>query len=196
MLIIVLIPMAILRRVESGEVDRAFRKWTRPTVKAGGTLRTAIGLLAIMAVEPLSGVEAITDLDARRAGSENADEIRALLAKRDAGTVYRITFRMGGDDPRTLLRENDAVTDAELEEIRTKLDRLDQRAADGPWTRATLQIIADRPETRAGDLAEALGRARLPFKTDVRKLKALGLTESLEVGYCLSPRGREVFARL
>ncbi len=28
------------------------------------------------------------------------------------------------------------------------------------------------------------------FKTNVRKLKALGLTESLEVGYRLSPRGR------
>jgi hypothetical protein len=43
---------------------------------------------------------------------------------------------------------------------------------------------------RAGDLAEAFGRERLKFKTDVRKLKALGLTESLEVGYRLSPRGR------
>ena len=28
------------------------------------------------------------------------------------------------------------------------------------------------------------------YKTDVRKLKELGLTESLEVGYRLSPRGR------
>jgi hypothetical protein len=28
-----------------------------------------------------------------------------------------------------------------------------------------------------------------PFKLNVRKLKALGLTESLEVGYRLSPRG-------
>jgi hypothetical protein len=39
-------------------------------------------------------------------------------------------------------------------------------------------------------LAERFGRERLPFKADVRKLKALGLTESLEVGYRLSPRGR------
>jgi hypothetical protein len=29
----------------------------------------------------------------------------------------------------------------------------------------------------------------------VRKLKALGLTESLEVGYRLSPRGRAYLAR-
>ena len=43
---------------------------------------------------------------------------------------------------------------------------------------------------RAGDLASALGYETAWFKTNVRKLKALGLTESLEVGYRLSPRGR------
>jgi hypothetical protein len=42
---------------------------------------------------------------------------------------------------------------------------------------------------RAGDLAVELGREREPFKIDVRKLKNLGLTTSLEVGYRLSPRG-------
>jgi hypothetical protein len=34
------------------------------------------------------------------------------------------------------------------------------------------------------------------FKTDVRKLKGLGLTESLEVGYRLSPRGVALLAAL
>jgi hypothetical protein len=33
-------------------------------------------------------------------------------------------------------------------------------------------------------------------EADVRKLKELGLTESLEVGYRLSPRGRALLARL
>lgn len=33
------------------------------------------------------------------------------------------------------------------------------------------------------------------IKRDVRKLKALGLTESLEVGYRLSPRGRAYLER-
>jgi transposase len=37
-------------------------------------------------------------------------------------------------------------------------------------------------------------RERHPFKADVRKLKELGLTESLEVGYRLSPRGRALLA--
>ena len=42
---------------------------------------------------------------------------------------------------------------------------------------------------------QAAGRERHPFKTDVRKLKELGLTESLEVGYRLSPRGRALLDR-
>jgi hypothetical protein len=44
----------------------------------------------------------------------------------------------------------------------------------------------------AATLAAALGRERDRFKIDVRKLKALGLTESLEVGYRISPLGRAV----
>ena len=34
------------------------------------------------------------------------------------------------------------------------------------------------------------------FKSRVRKLKALALTESLEVGYRLSPRGEAVLGRI
>jgi biotin operon repressor len=49
---------------------------------------------------------------------------------------------------------------------------------------------------RAADLAAGLGRERAAFKADVRKLKELGLTESLEVGYRLSPRGRALLGRL
>ena len=60
----------------------------------------------------------------------------------------------------------------------------------GPWTYEYLQLIADQPAVRAGDLAESVGRERLDFKRDVRKLKELGLTESLNPGYRLSPRGQ------
>jgi hypothetical protein len=45
---------------------------------------------------------------------------------------------------------------------------------------------------RAEDLAHSVGREKQPFKLDVRKLKELGLTESLEIGYRLSPRGEAV----
>ena len=40
------------------------------------------------------------------------------------------------------------------------------------------------------DAAASLGRETLPFKRDVRKLKELGLTRSLPVGYEISHRGR------
>ena len=45
-------------------------------------------------------------------------------------------------------------------------------------------------------LAASVGREKLPFKRDVRKLKELGLTESLRVGYRLSPRGKALLERL
>jgi hypothetical protein len=53
-----------------------------------------------------------------------------------------------------------------------------------------LRLIAANPGRRAPDLARRRGLDTRPFKIDVRTLKALGLTESLAVGYRLSPRGR------
>jgi hypothetical protein len=82
------------------------------------------------------------------------------------------------------LRDDAELTADDRAELDRRLARL------GPWARRTLELIEERPATRAGDLARSMGQERLPFKANVRKLKALGLTESLEVGYRLSPRGR------
>ena len=183
-----LLPRAALADIEAGRIDRAFRRWKRPTVRAGGTLRTAIGLLAIDSVEKITHAD-VTEEDARRAGFASRDALLAFLPERDE-QLYRIRFRPGGVDPRAALREDASITAADRADLEARLARLDARSTHGPWTAATLAIIAERPATRAGDLAEALGRERLPFKADVRKLKALGLTESLELGYRLSPRGR------
>jgi hypothetical protein len=49
---------------------------------------------------------------------------------------------------------------------------------------------------RAGDLAARCGQETPRFKRRVLRLKELGLTESLETGYRLSPRGRAALARL
>jgi hypothetical protein len=73
-----------------------------------------------------------------------------------------------------------------------RVDHLDAASSNGPWTRQTLAIIDRSPEVRAPDLAAELGRDTLSFKRDVRKLKELGLTESLDIGYRLSPRGEAV----
>jgi len=55
-----------------------------------------------------------------------------------------------------------------------------------------LDLIAGHLGVPARILADRLGREKLAFKRDVRTLKELGLTHSLEVGYELSPRGRAV----
>jgi hypothetical protein len=177
----------VLRRIAEGDVTLAFRRWRRPTVKAGGTLRTRVGVLAIDSVEKVEE-DQVTDADARRAGAEDREALLAGL--RPEGTLYRVEFRLAGPDPRIALRERSDISPEERAEIDARLARLDAASRHGQWTAAVLELIAERPATRAPDLAASLGRETAPFKADVRKLKELGLTESLLVGYRLSPRGR------
>ena len=175
-----------LPAIAAGDLTLAFRRWRRPTVKAGGTLLTPVGLLAIDAVDVVEPT-AITRADARRAGF--AASRRGAAEFRGDGELYRIAFHVAGPDPRIALRSRSVLEPAERDELAVRLARLDRASSHGPWTEATLRAIGAAPGTRAADLAIGLGRERLPFKADVRKLKALGLTESLEVGYRLSPRG-------
>jgi hypothetical protein len=175
-----------LEGIAAGEIDLAFRRWKRATVRAGGTLRTRAGVLSIDSVEPTSQ-RRISAEDAGRAGFASRAEL--LRSLRPEGRLYRVEFHRIGDDPRAALRERSEITDQERAELDVRLDRMD-RSRGEPWTRRLLELIAARPETLAAELAASLGLEKLPFKRDVRKLKELGLTESLLVGYRLSPRGR------
>lgn len=171
--------------VVSGRVDTAFRRWIRPTVKAGGTLTTAAGVLAIDAVDVIA-LNAVSTEDLARAGFSDRGALDAILGDRK-GTLYRIRLRYLGEDPRAALRESAALSDAEAGAIGETLSRMDGA---NPWVRATLHLIGEQPGQPAQQLAEGLGVEKLKFKSNVRRLKALGLTESLEVGYRLSPRGQ------
>ena len=183
-----LFPPVTLRAIADGEVTLAFRRWTQPRVTAGGRQRTAIGVIAFDAVEPV-GRDDVDEADATAAGFASVDALLAFVDRRTAGTIYRIRLRLAGPDPRIALRES--LPDAgQLRELTVRLDRLDRASHHGAWTRPVLRLIGDRPGVRAADLAAAVGRERAPFKLDVRKLKELGLTESLSPGYRLSPRGR------
>lgn len=184
-----------LEGIANGTVTLAFRRWTRPTVRGGGSLLTPIGRLEIRSVSPTE-TGSITESDAARAGYASRDELLRELSRRSEGTCYRIELGSLGPDPRVALRETAIADDGELDTLLDRLRRLDERAAGGPWTRRVLELIAARPAVRAADLSVELGRDKPSFKTDVRKLKALGLTESLEVGYRLSPRGAALLARL
>jgi hypothetical protein len=184
----VLIRLAVLERIVGGEVDTQFRRQKKPTVKAGRTLRTRVGMLEILDVRRIE-LDDVSDDDARRSGARDREQVIAELTAKPEGDFYRIRLRYGGADPRWLLRADDDLSDADVAALRTKLDRLDRSASSGPWTRQTLHLIAEHPHVRAPDLAASVGRETAPFKNDVRKLKALGLTISHSPGYELSPRG-------
>ncbi len=185
-----------LRAIADGRVTAAVRRWKRPPVRTGGTLVTPIGVLAIDSVERIDDDHQLSDDDAAAAGWDSAADALASPHLRREGDLHLVRFHVQGEDPRIALREDADLSAEELADVTTRLELMDRRAADGPWTRRVLELIRDRPAVRAGDLADELGRERLPFKADVRKLKALGLTESLEVGYRLSPRGEVVLAAL
>lgn len=187
-----LLKKTVLKAIEAGLVDRAFRRWRRPTVKSGGTLSTPVGLLAIDAVERVTEQQ-ITDAESRRAGYDCREALLSDLSRE--GDLYRIRLRPAGPHPREALSRNRDLNAADLSDVKRTLDRLD---AGFPWTKRTLEWIDRHPGAPASELAAWLKRPKDKVKTDVRKLKNLGLTESLSPspGYRLSPRGKAVLRRL
>lgn len=184
---------AELAAIQRGEIDLAFRRWDRPRVVLGTKLRTRVGLIEVTSVEPIES-GAITEQDARRAGATDRAELLARLGS-DQRPIHRVGLRHAGPDPRIALRES--VPDAaELDVLCARLDRLDRSSPIGPWTRATLELIDRHPEVRAPELAADVGRETADFKKDVRKLKELGLTQSLDIGYRISPRGAALIDHL
>ena len=190
-----LIKNVVLERIRSGEIDTLFRRQKRPTVKTGGSLRTQSGMLDIVRVDAIE-LGDINLSDARRAGFDTTEQLVAELTRKPDGDFYRVRVRVGGVDPRVVLRERATVTAEELAAIRQRLDRLDSHSGRGVWTRQFLTIISERPHVRAPDLAASIGWETKPFKANVAKLKGLGLTISHSPGYELSPRGRAVLAAL
>jgi hypothetical protein len=106
--------------------------------------------------------------------------------------VFRIGLRYAGPDPRISLRAQDELSEGESGAILARLAAMDRSSGREPWTLRFLTLIAERPGVRAPDLAASVGWDTPVFKRSVRKLKELGLTESLDIGYRLSPRGRTI----
>jgi hypothetical protein len=206
-----LLPNRIAQGVRDGTITLAFRRWEQPRVKAGGTQLTSAGIVRFDAVDEVPDPADLTEADARSAGFASLTALRrqlwppapplpeevALRPSRRAGPraskggdhVYRVRLSWVGEDPRISLRGQ--VPDAEeLAGITAALAKLDAGRRTGPWTRPILEWIRDHPGVISTELAALLGREVAPMKADIRRLKALGLTESLRVGYRLSPRGR------
>lgn len=197
-----LLPPRVAAGVADGSVTLAFRRWAAPRVKSGGTFLTSAGVIGIGEVGIVDEA-VLTDAEAASAGFATAAELVKALRPRasaapkrpgdrrgsakDGDPVYRVELHWVGPDPRVELRNNDGLSEQDIADIGAALTKLDRK---GPWTLAVLRQIEANPGRRAPDLAAEQGRETLDFKLDVRKLKALGLTISLPVGYELSPRGR------
>ena len=180
--------------IRDGSVTVMFRRWKRRQVTAGNTYRTAAGRIVVDEVTEVAPSR-IRSADARAAGYPSVAAAVADLRGTPGDPVFLLRLRPAeDDDPRAALAAAAELSTEDVTAIAERLARLDRASSHGPWTRDTLAIIERRPAVRAGDLAAELGREVLPFKVDVRKLKNLGLTLSLEVGYRLSPRG-EAFLR-
>jgi len=175
-----------LEGVQRGKLSLAFRRWHRPRVKAGTKLRTEIGVVEVVRIEPTMEIE-ITGRDAELAGYADKQELLQALREYPAGQLFRIQLRYAGADPRIELRNTDALSVEEFEKIRQTLQGYERS---GPWTRQVLELISEHEALVARKLAAQLKLETAVFKRRVRQLKELGLTESLEIGYRLSSRGQ------
>ena len=189
-----LLKSAILEKIKAGDISLVFRRWKRPTVKSGGTLKTRKGVLSIESVDKVS-LGKITNAEAKRAGFSDLAELKGFLSGRE-GVVYRVRVKYAGEDPRIALRKKTKIGKKEFGEICDLLDRWDKSKVFGVWTVKYLTMIRDQPNTHAQILADSVGLAKNRFKANVRKLKELGFTESLRPGYKLSPRGEKVLSLL
>jgi hypothetical protein len=182
----------------SGDIRITFRAWDKPHVKPGGRYRChPIGVLQVDRVDRVR-VRDISEEDARSSGFDSRAELLAYLKSGPARAIspdtslFRIELHHGGDGDRVEIALDDRLSEDDLRTIAGKLAKLDAKQR---WTRRTLALIDQHPRVAASKLAARLGRETLEFKADVRKLKRLGLTQSFEVGYELSPRGRAYLAR-
>lgn len=176
-----------------GSIRLTFRRWATPRVKVGGRYRVhPIGVVEVDAVQQVT-VKAIAEREARAAGFASKAELVEYLRPvseeplTDATVVWKVALHHGGDGDRVPAALDAKLTQADVDELNRRLARLERG---GPWTRRVLKLIERHPRVAASKLAAKLGRETLPFKVDVRKLKRLGLTQSFEVGYEVSPRGR------
>jgi hypothetical protein len=156
--------------IADGSITVTFRAWKRAQVKVGGRYRIGPTTVEVSAL-------------AQVPASSVPEEQRRWLG--DADPVWRVDFHRVEPDP--------PAPPLPVETVLQRLTRMDRAR---PWTRTVLELIRDRPAVVSTELAAAVGRERLAFKADVRKLKALGLTESLDVGYRLTPLGEQVLRTL
>jgi hypothetical protein len=185
---------ATLQGLAEGRVTCTYRRWEVVRPKVGSRFTTSAGLVeltSITAVDP----ERLTKRDAAEAGFNSLADLVKWTSAKGRGDLYRIGLVLAGPDPRVALRLSAELAPTDVSALSARLDRMD-RAAEQPWTHSTLRQIQRLPGVVSTELAAEAGQERRTYKLRVRRLKALGLTESLERGYRLSPRGQAYLERL
>ena len=170
-----------------GRITVSFRNWKRPHAAVGGVYRLRPAGAVKVKVTDVRTVrlsDSATD-DLRRAGFDTVAAVAEFLKLPESATVTRVEFELT-EEPAA--KPPPALS---AEEVIGRLQASDRRST-APWTAQVLALIRAHPATRAGDLAPAMGWQTPAFKANVRKLKALGLTQSLEPGYRLTELGERV----
>jgi hypothetical protein len=185
---------ATLRGLTEGRVSCTYRRWEVVRPKVGSRFTTSAGVVEVTSITRADKHQ-LTERDAAEAGFRSVAELIKWCSAKGSGDLYRIGIALAGPDPRIELRRTDNLDAADIAMLNAKLDRMD-RAADQAWTRSTLRQISRLPGVVSTELAAEVGEERRAYKLRVRRLKALGLTESLERGYRLSPRGQAYLAAM
>jgi hypothetical protein len=174
-----------LKDLKAGKLKLAFRRWNKARVKIGTRLRTQLGVVEVLDVAEVKEDD-VSKSDAKAAGYAGRQQLLEELSNRE-GRLFRVQLKYAGQDERINLRNQAKISATEFEELKKKLAGFERQ---GAWTHEALELIAKKPATLAAKLAKTLGLETQFFKRRVRQLKELGLTESLEVGYRISPRGK------
>jgi hypothetical protein len=183
-----------LRGLTEGTVRCTYRCWEVVRPKVGSRFTTSAGIVEVTSITAVDDQQ-LTAQDAADAGFDSVAALVKWTSGKGRGDLYRIGIVLAGPDPRVALRRSVELAPTDVSALSARLDRMD-RAAEEPWTRSTLRQIQRLPGVVSTDLAAEAGQERRAYKLRVRRLKALGLTESLERGYRLSPRGQAYLAAL
>lgn len=189
-----LIKQKELEGIRSGRITLAFRKWKKTSVRKGSVLLTSIGVIRITDITETDFAK-ITEEEAQQAGYANVQALVTELDKTINGVIYKIQLSHEKSDGATL-RQDAQITVEELDELKDKLMKLDKFSNQGKWTVKVLQAIKENPQLPAAELAPKVNKEKEWLKTNVRKLKSLGLTISHEPGYTLTPLGEYVLEML
>ena len=181
--------------IASGAITVTYRAWQRPRVNVGNRYRlNADGVVAVDEVRETPVAE-ITDAAACACGFASRDALLKQLPTRagdPAATVFEVRFHYLPDPPTPVADVSADVSEDALSGLLGRLCNMDSRSRAGPWTGAALALIDANPRVAASRLAPRLAMETVPFKSNVRKLKALGLTFSHDTGYTLTSLGTRV----